>query len=231
MIPGTVIGLQGGVTKFGSYRATYGNNTATDSFSFANCDIGPPASGRVIAIVVNYFKYDTSSFVISITVGGTSLTRRITSGAYASGGTGSYVYTDIWSGVVPTGSTATVALEFEKRGPALSYGCQIGIWAMYDLSSPTPVITTSTTGGTGSLSANVQQNDFGIVGSSGVYGTSGSFVYANATERYDTTLSGVSQLGRSGADFTALVNQTPRTVTVTPSGISDSAAYAMAVWR
>jgi hypothetical protein len=234
MIPGTVIGLQGGASLFGVYRANYGTNNNAGNFSFPDSDIGTPAPGRVIAIVVNYWEFDTTVNLNSLTVGGTALTQRITAANLVSGASGSYVYSAIWSAVISTGSTATIDIGFSR---GIERGCQVGIWSIYNAQSATPVLTTSgVSGGVNpiNLSVNVQPNDFGIVGATGAYGTNtAQFSYTNATERYDTrsTGVGVQDIARSGADFLALAAQSPRTVTVTPANVSDGSAAVLAVWR
>lgn len=234
MIPGTVIGLQGGASLFGLYRANYGTNAGAGSFSFPNSDIGSPSPNRIIAVVANYWEFDTTVSISSFTVGGIALTERITTGNLVSGASGSYVYASIWSAVIPTGSTATIDIGFSRL---IERGCQVGIWSIYNAQSATPISTTSGVSGTTNpinLSANVQPNDFGIAGATGAYGIgTAQFSYANAIERYDTrsTGGGVEDIARSGADFFALSTQSPRTVTITPSGVSSGNAAVMAVWR
>ncbi len=234
MIPGTVIGLQGQIGFYGSFTANYGNvSGAISLFSFPNCDIGPPSPNRIIAITANYWKFDTSVTLRSVTVGGVSLTQRVIASREFSGGTGSLGYAAIWSGVVPNGSTATISLQFATNA---SRGCDIGIWALYDANSSTPFSTSSGTASGNNaitLSGNVQANDFGVVAASGFYGSGGSFSYTNATERYDLIRSPPTDyiVTRSGADFTALSAQSPRTITVTPSGLNAGSVACMAIWR
>jgi hypothetical protein len=228
MIPGTVIGLQGGIVPFGVYRANYGSSTNSGNFTFSNSDIGAPTSNRVVALVVNYWIGGLGAEVSSISVGGIFLTQRVTVARLVGSPGGSYVYTTIWSGVVPTGDTATISLAFTR---SIGRGCQIGIWSIYNTQSATPVSTATATSATTSpanLTLNLQPNDFGIVGATGVYGTSSSFAYTNATERYDVLN---AEMARSGADFVGLAVETPRTITVTPSGVTDGNAFVAAAWR
>jgi hypothetical protein len=228
MIPGTFIGSQAQSGPIGIYRANYGTSDNIGSFTVTNADLGNPSSDRVIVAVLNYWEFDTTVGVSSFTVGGVSMTNRVVVGNLVSGGTGSYVYAAIWSASVPSGATGNISVSFTR---GIERGCQIGVWSLYNLASAVPFATTFTaTGGVNpaSLTANVQPNDFGVVGASGVYGSSAAFSYANATERYDVRS---PDFARSGADFQATAVQTPRTVTVTPSGISDGSAFAMAVWR
>lgn len=221
-------------SPYGVYRNNYGTNNTNSVFSFAGSDIGDPSPDRVIALVVSYFKFDTSTIITSLTVGGTSLTERVTRSRVISGASGSLIYTAIWSAVIPNNSTATINIGFNN---SIERGCQIGVWSIYNAQTTTPNSTTSGTGGPTtavSLSANVQPNDFGIVGATNAYGTgTAAFSYANATERYDTrsTGAGVQDIARSGADFVALEADAARTVTITPSGISDGGTYVMATWR
>lgn len=236
MIPGTVIGLQGQSGFYGSYTANYGTvNGDISLFSFPDCDIGPPSPNRVIVITANYWKFDTSVELQTVTVGGVALTRRVVVLREFYGSSGSLGYAAIWSGVVPTGSTATISLKFQTNS---SRGCDIGIWALYDANSSTPFTTASATasGNTAiTLSRTVQANDFGVVAATGCYGTGGSFSYTNATERYDLvrSLPTTTQytVVRSGADFTALSAQSPRNITITPSGLDAGSVACMAIWR
>jgi hypothetical protein len=234
MIPGTFIGSQAQSGPIGIYRADYGTNNNAGNFTFTNADLGNPSSDRVIAVVLNYWEFDTTVSVNSLVIGGVSMTNRITAAIEISGASGSYLYASIWSASIPSGATGTISVNFDR---SIERGCQVGVWSLYNLASAIPF---SATGGirggltAGTLTANVQPNDFGIVGASAAYGTGTAAVsYANATERYDTrsTGAGVQDIARSGADFQATAVQTPRTVTITPSGISDGSAFVMAVWR
>lgn len=228
MIPGTFIGSQAQSGPIGLYRATYGTPNTIGSFTVTDADLGNPSSDRVIVAVLNYWEYDTTVGVSSFTVGGVSMTNRVVEGVRVSGGTGSYVYAAIWSASVPSGATGNISVAFTR---AIERGCQVGIWSLYNLASATPFATTRTgTNGSnpGNLTANVQPNDFGVVGASGVYGSTAEFSYANATERYDVRS---PDFARSGADFQAIATQSPRTVTITPSGVIDGSAFVMAVWR
>jgi hypothetical protein len=233
MIPGTFIGCQGQSGPFGVYRANYGTTDNSGSFTFTNADLGSPSSDRVIVAVLNYWEFDTSVDVNTFTIGGVSMTRRALSIRAVSGGSGSFVYASIWSASIPSGATGTIFASFSR---SIDRGCQVGVWSLYNLASATPFVAgnTTTSGSSAtSLSVNVQPNDFGVIGSSGVYGSAAAFSYTDATERYDTrsTGSGVQDFARSGADFQAIATQTPRTVTVTPSDISSGSAFAIAVWR
>lgn len=161
MIPGTVIGVQsqGGIS--GIFTGNYGTDNFQSSFSFSGSAIGSPDTGRVIVLTVNYWEFDTSVALNSVTVGGVSLTQRsVVFGTYY-GASGSLGYAAIWSGVVPTGSTATITLNFART---IERGCDIGVWAIYNANSATPV-STITTSGSGNnavtLSRSVQANDFG----------------------------------------------------------------------
>lgn len=236
MIPGTVIGVQsqGGVS--GVFTGNYGQVNGASSFTFSGSSIGSPDTDRVIALTVNYWEYDTSVQLNSVTVGGVSLTQVVGNFGTYYGASGSLGYAAIWSGVVPTGSTANIVLQFSRT---IERGCDIGVWAIYNASGatsvPFPVVASGSGNTAFNISKNVSSNDFGIVAASGFYGTSAAFSYANATERYDIArqLSGdpAYTFARSGADFVADSTQSPRTVTITPSGLDQGAVACMAVWR
>ena len=224
MIPGIIPIGAGESGPSVIYRTQTGLGANTSSFSFAGQNIGYVDPTRVIVVAVHYYEYDTSAIITSLTVNGTSAPQRILRSRLVAGASGSYVYTALHSLAVPTATTATIAITFNR---AIDYGCRIGVWSLYNVSSAVPVATDSSND-TSSLDINVQPNDVGVVATTGVYGV-GSISWTNATERYDVVQ--VNNLTTSGADFLALTTQTPRSVTATSTSVTQGTSNCMAIWR
>lgn len=224
MIPGIIPIGAGESGPSVIYRTQSGINLNTSTFNFLNQNIGFVDPTRVIVVAVHYYEYDTSTRITSFTINGISAPERVVRSRAVSGGSGSFVYTALHSLAVPTGTTANINLTFVNN---INYGCRIGVWSLYNVSSAVPVVTDSSTD-TSSLDINVQPNDVGVVATTGVYG-SGSFTWTNATERYDVVQA--TNLTSSGADFLALTTQTPRSITATSTGVTQGTANCAAVWR
>ena len=224
MIPGIIPIGAGESGPSVIYRTQTGFSANTSSFSFVSQNIGYVDPTRVIVVAVHYYEYDTSATITSLTINGTSAPQRILRSRLVSGGSGSFVYTALHSLAVPTATTATIAITFNR---AIDYGCRIGVWSLYNVSSAVPVATDSSND-TSSLDINVQPNDVGVVATTGVYGV-GSISWTNATERYDVVQA--SNLTTSGADFLALTTQTPRSVTATSTGVTQGTSNCIAIWR
>lgn len=224
MIPGIIPIGAGESGPSVIYRTQDGSATNTSLFTFSNQDIGYIDPSRVIVVAVHYYEYDTSTSISSFTINGTAAPQRVVTARAVSGGSGSFVYTSLHSLSVPTSTTATIIVNFNRT---INYGCRIGVWSLYNVSSAVPVATDSSTD-TSSLDINVQPNDVGVVATTGVYGV-GSFTWTNATERYDVNQA--ANLTSSGADFLALATETPRSVTATSTGVTQGTANCAAVWR
>lgn len=224
MIPGIIPIGAGESGPSVIYRTQSGNSLNTNVFNFNFINIGFVDPTRVIVVAVHYYEFDTSVNINSLTINGTSAPQRVVQSRAVSGGSGSFVFTSLHSLAVPTSTTAGISITFSR---SIDYGCRIGVWSLYNVSSAVPVATDSSTD-TSSLDINVQPNDVGVVATTGVYG-SGSFTWTNATERYDAVQA--SNLTSSGADFFALATETPRSVTATSTGVTQGTANCAAIWR
>ena len=231
MIPGIIPGMAGQSGPQIFYRTNVGNATNTGTFNFSSVDIGFPDPTRVVVIGLSYYEFDTSAIVTGMAIGGvlgTAVPQRVISIRAVPGGSGSFVYSALHSVALPSSSTETISITFNR---AINYGCEIGVWALYNVSSAIPVSVVTNTGAddeTVNLNANTQANDHGVGVATGVYNISGlaNFSWGNASERYDLSR---SNMVRSGADFIALSDETPRATTVTASGVN--AAYCLGIWR
>jgi hypothetical protein len=219
MIPGTFAIIGGGSGKTANFVASRSSTTNTGTFTFTDVPLGYYDPTRIIVLSVHWYEYDTSAAITSATVGGNSTTSRVSNFGVTYGGSGSLYYCDLRT-VVPTGATGTVSLQFNR---AINYGCAIGVWALYNVGSATPVATNVDASGLFTLS--VQPNDLVIAAATSVYyGT--NTTWTNATENFDVTN---SLMLSSGAQREALVVGDPA-ISFTMN--SDSTPVGVAgVWR
>lgn len=229
MIPG-IIPIPSNTQKSVTFITNVGSSSNTSSFTFADTPLGAPDSTRLVVLTLSYYKFDTTTDVNSCTVAGVATTRIIRNSRSISAGTGSFVYSEIRSVVLPTSvSSGTIQISFSN---SVNRGCEIGVFTLENLQSQTPVITVNddaSAGNPADLSVNVQPQDVAIAISSGVFSSvSDATSWSGATEAYDTTR-GASELSRSGAYFQATATQSPRPVSVTnPSAATTN---ALALWR
>jgi hypothetical protein len=220
MIPGTFAIIGGGSGKTANFVASRSSATNTGTFTFTDVPLGYYDPTRIIVLSIHWYEYDTSAAITSATVGGSSTTSRVSTSRLVYGGSGSYVYCDLRT-AAPTGTTGTISLSFNR---AINYGCAIGVWALYNVGSATPVATNvANTSGLFTLSA--QPNDLVVAAATSVYyGT--NTTWTNATENFDVTN---SLMLSSGAQREALVAGDPA-ISFTMN--SDSTPVGVAgIWR
>lgn len=175
----------GGVS--GGYVSTNGSASNTTTYTFTSQAIGTPAAGRRVVVAVA--NRDTSAVPSSVTVDGVGLTmdasKVITSVA------------SVWSGVIPTGSTANIVVTYASSN---TY-CGIGVWetsgapvatGVSGASSATPTVSVATTAG--DFVVGVLAYRVSVAGP--------SIAWNAATERYDDAVDG-SVRQHSGADLVA----------------------------
>lgn len=228
MIPGIIAIPGGGAAKSAVFQGTYGSTTNASSFTFSSVNLGVPDVGRIIVIGVNYYEYDTSTSISTLTVAGSSATGRVTSSNGVPGGTGSNIYAAIWSLSLATGSTGTVSLQFNR---SIDRGCSIGVWSLYNMSSSTPQATDTADGNSaGAVAAltTLAQADDAIIAVATGAESAGATTWTNITEDYDTRVSPSGGLSRSGASLVALSNNT---VNIGVSNASGQITAALARWR
>lgn len=219
MIPGTIPTF-GSSGKIATYVAGASSTSITNSYTFSGLNFGVYDPTRVLVLAIHWYKFDTSSLLNSSTIGGSSSTSVASGSRLVSGGSGSYVYTALRRSSV-TGSSGSVSLSFTTN---LNYGCRIGLWALYNVNSATPVDTDSTT--SGSFNLTTQPGDLVIAAATSVYdGT--SFTWTNATEDYD---GGNSRMRSSGASRESLVNGDP-SISYTENSSGGGDLGIAAVWR
>lgn len=122
------------------FTGFYEDATSQNSYSFTNCDIGTPASNRVVVVCVTASNPRAwSASVPTITINSVSATQATTS---ANSNRASAIY----YASVSSGSTGiTITVDFGGSG---TVGCVIGVYAIYP-SSSTPVdsVSNSNAGG------------------------------------------------------------------------------------
>jgi hypothetical protein len=204
MIPGTFAIIGGGSGKTADFVAVRSSASALSSYTFTNVPLGYYEPSRVIVLSVHWFRFDTSATLNSASVGGASSTSEVLASRVVTGGSGSLVYCNLRT-ATPTGETGDISLSFSR---SINYGCVVGVWALYGVSSEIPIsVDIADSNGTFSLSA--QPNDLIIAAATGVYdGSATSWV--NASENFDTVTSRmlssaakleVTSAGDPGIDF------------------------------
>lgn len=229
MIPG-IIAIPSSVQKSVTFITNVGSSSNTSSFTFASVPLGVPDSTRLVVLTLSYYKFDTSVNLNSCTVAGVSTTRIIRTSRNINVGSGSLLYSEIRSVVLPTSvSSGDIEVSFSA---SVNRGCEVGVFTLLNLQSQTPVTTVDGNASAGNpvdLSVNVQPADVAVAVSSGVFSSvSDATTWSGATEAYDTTR-GSSELSRSAAYFQATAAQSPRAVFVENS--SAATTNILALWR
>lgn len=197
-----------------SYRATYSNTNDQSSYTFAASDIGTATDRSLVVVAIHY----GSSSISSVTIGGVSATQVVAVGAGLN--------TAIYRAVVASGSTADIVVTMS--GTALR--CLVSVYALYSLTSTTPVDSSTTVAisGGSSLSRTIDTRTDGVIigaASANVGGV--TFTWTGSTERYDTSLESAHSYSGAGGSTTS---NTTTTVSFTTTG-SSGLTYAIASWR
>lgn len=199
-----------------SYRDAPGSASDLSTYTFSGVSIGTAGTNR--HVIVGIMSLDNSlglTGISSVTVGGVSTSTESASNA-ADGSFAALVIA-----AVPTGTTADIVVNMTTTQARL----RIGVWAAYDLVSPTAAATAQSVADPATLSLNVQLGD--IVVACGFNNTTSTASWTGATERFDSSLEGTNE---SGADHTATSAESPRTITLDWSSPNRRNAVA-AAWR
>jgi len=162
------------------------SGTITDEYTFAGKDIGAVASDRVIAVGVGTSSGTNAAVISSVTIGGISATKAISSNAEENS------LSDIWYATVPTGTTATVVVTYTLE----QQRCGIGVWAVYN-SSGAPTATAEDNQDIADASAvtsttiNVPANGGVLAYACGVSGGVLTFTLAGVTEDFDENIASI----------------------------------------
>lgn len=225
MMPGFTPIPSGSLGPSVSFGTNKSRTSASSVYTFSDCDIGVADTTRVVVIGISQYRYDTSAALSSVTIGGSSATVIAKGARQIAGGSGSFIYSSIAYRAIPTGTTADVVVSLGNNANV----CAIGVWSIYDVKNSSPILYKTAEGPTSaSLDENVIVGDVGIAISTSGYGTLTR--WTGATERFDILPDSVYQIGVSGADLSATVSASPRTITATQSG-GLQIVGSVAIWR
>jgi len=144
------------------------------SYTFSSVPIGDASPRRTIILATMAGGWDTC------TVGGVALTERVVSG-----------YVSLWTGVVPTGTTATIAFS---RSSVLATSGRIFVWAAYNLDSSTPT-DTAIMSGTALSPQSIDVDARGIIVAAAA--TNGNATWTSISEDGEVSSEGVNMSGAS----------------------------------
>lgn len=200
-----------------SWRTSNSSGTDASSYTFSAQDIGTAGSNR--HVILGIMSLDSAlgvTGISSVTIGGVSATTQVAINVV---GTGSFSALTI--AAVPSGATGDIVVNMTTTQARLA----IGVWAAYDLVSPTAVASATSSADPAVLNLNTQIGD--IVVACGFNNTGSTASWTGATERFDTTVEGANY---TGADHTATSAETPRTISLDWSS-ADRRSAVSAVWR
>ena len=192
--------------------------SATDTanrttYTFSDTAIGAAAAGRMVVVGVHGQGAGDTVDAVTITglpeadVSATLMSPTATARA------------QLWGAVVNSGTTGDIVVEWNTG--QLHMG--IGVWALYNLSSTTPIDadgTETSSNASRSVTLDMTANSIAVV--VGRRSNTNSISTTNATGRYDATMDSER---RAGADYQAMDAET-RTVTM-----ASVTSIAGAVWR
>lgn len=208
--------FRGGPPLTCSYLSRVTSSTNGTSYSFSSYGLGTASGDRHIVVIV-YNTSATSSGSLNptgVTVGGVSATM-IGPGTLTGGGTGLAVAT-IWLALVPTGTTGTIAVDFDST---MSH-CAVDGYSVKGAAN-VGVVDSDAGGGFGVSSANLGSVDYasgGVIIAGACSASNVSFTWSGVTERADATSESrgcSSAMDTKSTDGTAVVS-------ITTSGSSAS---------
>lgn len=187
----------GGGPITATYQTQTSSGTDASSYSFTSQPIGTAAAGRRVVVSIGYASASAVT-LSSVTIGGVSASIDGDTDAIT-GNRRAYIV----SAVVPTGTTATVAVTLS--GTAARVG--IGVWSLSG-GSPTGQTATSINSNSGTLTVTTAVNDVVICAgyashSSGTVTTT----WTDATERFDASIETATN-SHTGADVVATTTST-----------------------
>ncbi len=205
----------GGVLPTVSYRATYSSTTDLTTYTFNTCDIGTASATRLVVVQVHGQPSSGTRAVNTLTIGGT--------GATGYQNTARLYHTSLWALAVPTGTTADIVVTFNGT----VNNCLISVYALYDLSSNTPVASNeaAANGTSVSLTLSAQKDGIVIGGITGAANT--TTTWTGVTERYDTA---VESAVRSGGESVIATTNASYSVQANTS-VSGGLVLAAGSWR
>jgi len=215
------------VTGTNTANASSTSNVAAHTFSGQS--LGAADGSRIIAVAVGVgFNAPQDGTLDSVTVGGTSLTKRV--GAVMQLSEENF-RAEIWSGSVTSGTTADIVVTLSEaigtsRGVAISVHSLVGAVA----AAPDVTATDNDVGGSSDpLELDVNTQDGGYVIGCGVSFKVAPNVgaWSGLTELTDAMTGNVAQ---TAANYSPASNETPRTITLTFTLSSSGQAGVSASW-
>lgn len=197
------------------------DTTDLTTYSFASVAIGAADPTRRVVVVVHWGENAVTRSLNSATIGGVAATIHAQTSAAIRG-------VAIISALVPTGTTATIALTFS--GAMLRSA--IGVYRALNETSASPTATATDitfTGAVLDVNVNVPVNGWVVAGTTdnGIAGRTHAWV--GVTKQYDTTSGEAAGIIYSGGHDTGLAAATPRTVNTTVSNTTGISGAAVAM--
>lgn len=188
--------------------------TGAPAWTTKSFDISAAPATATRTVIVGFGVGGSGVAVSSVTIMGVSATLI---GSIASSG----VYTEMWSAVVPTGTSGTVVINFSAGS---SNGCALGMWTI-DGHNPTAHDTATATGATASL--DIPANGVGFAAQL-LWSGSGGYTATGLDEDFDIGSGNSVYVFGSSKEFATL--QTGLTVGTT-SAPSFSSVVAVSYAR
>lgn len=187
------------------------------TFTFPDMAIGAVAGGRHVLVAISGRSGNTSTNITSVTIGGITATSVIR--AFRGGSGSGENLTAIYIAPVPTGTTATIVVNFNVAFARAS----VSVYRVVGLMSATATATGNSTATNPTASLNISAGGF-AVGS--CYSESmTSFTWTNLTESVDSTTNFNNTYTAAAANFAAA--QTGLALTCTPaSSLAPAGVFA-----
>ena len=213
------------------------NATSTSSaavHTFSGQSLGAADSSRIIAVAVGMGDNASSTgssprTINSVTVGGSTLTKRIGSQAIYASQEG--FNAEIWSAAIATGTTADVVVTMSgtigtSRGVAISVHQMVGSVAVAPSTTASDSDNANTTD---PLTLSLNTEDGGYVIGCGVSFkvAPNTATWSGLTELTDAMTGNVAQ---TAANYSPTSNESPRTITVDFTNSGNAQAAACASW-
>ena len=195
-----------------TFTASAVNTSAQSSYTFSSQAIGTASSDRVVVVGTSGGSGATDA-VSSMTIGGVSAVKAI--------GIVNNTGTEIWYATVPTGTTASIVVNW--GGTKNRSG--IGVWALTGVSGIGATNTSSSSTSTLTVSGN--EKDIVIVMWGGKDHSSVSI--SGVTENFDSDITGVGSQYMAGG-FKKLTSSGSNAITVTPNAGATEVAAVSAVF-
>jgi hypothetical protein len=200
-----------------TYVATTIDTTDQTTYTFTSHAVGAADPTRRVVVVCHWSRATSVGTLNSATIGGVGATIHVQDGGAGIGGKVAII-----SALLPTGTTATIALTFSSAQDR----CSIGVYRAINETSASPTATASdntVSGNQFDLTINVPNNGWIVAGVNANQSGSGmQWGWTGVTEQYDDPYGDAAAVSRSGGFASGLALQVGRSVvalgTATPVG-------------